>query len=377
MSETLNTIETELKQNASGLFQKYSSLKSALLPIHESVVQGASLADGGLLTGHGPAHIARVGAVASSIVDQCPVELSDYEKFILLVAIQIHDIANIRGREKHEKRIPEVWKKAIAELAFDAFDKSLAEQIASAHGGKIGNDKNTIGRLEPDGPWNNEHVRPRFLAALLRVSDELAEDPDRSARTLLALGQVPKENEIFHIYAGGLHSIAPEVSSSSVRLSFAFNKDLFLRPLGKGSEEKFLLDEIYSRAVKTWLECIYCSRFFPGFELKKVHVEILIFGKDDDDHDHVDQRKEHIRFYLEDDGYPRVGDAQIFELSKDIGDFRGGGPLTAQRLIELLEAKGADKAETIAGATENGGNHRGFLAKAVGIFRSKSTGDMQ
>ncbi|MEM6693514.1 MAG: hypothetical protein AAF626_02485 [Pseudomonadota bacterium] len=377
MNETLNRIETELQENANALFQKYSSLKNALLPIHESVVQGASLADGGLLTGHGPAHIARVGAVAASIVDQCPVQLSDYEKFILLVAIQIHDIANITGREKHEKRIPEIWKKAIAELAFDAFDKSLAEQIASAHGGKVGNDRNTIGRLEPDGPWNNEHVRPRFLAALLRVSDELAEDPDRSARTLLALGQVPRENEIFHIYAGGLHSIAPEVSSSSVRLKFAFNENLFLRPLGKGSGENFLLDEIYSRAVKTWLECIYCSRFFPGFELKRVHVEILIFGKDDDSQDHIDQRKEHIRFYLEDDGYPSLHDAQIFELSKDIGDFRGGGPLTAQRLIELLKAANTNNFAAKPSTTLTGTNHRGLLAKAMGLFKSKNTGDMQ
>jgi len=377
LSVRKNQIEIELEQSEPDLFKKYDALKDSLAPIHESVVQGASLADGGLLTGHGPAHIARVGEVASSIVDQCPEELSDYEKFILLVAIQIHDIANIKGREEHEKRIPAVWKKVIGELAFDAFDKSLAEQIASAHGGKIGNDKNTVGLLEPDGPWNNQHVRPRFLAALLRVSDELAEDPDRSARTLMALDQVPKENEIFHVYAGGLHSIAPEISSSSVRLSFAFSEDLFFKPLGKGDKENFLLDEIYGRAVKTWLECIYCSRFFPGFELKKIHVEILIFEKPNNGDDHISQRKEHIRFYLEDDGYPRLSDAQVFELSKDIGDFRGGGPLTAQRLIELLKAKDADKAEAKVSATENGESHRGLLAKAVGFFRSKNAGDMQ
>ncbi len=297
--------------------------------------------------------------------------------FILLVAIQIHDIANIKGREKHEKRIPAIWKKAIAELAFDSFDKSLAEQIASAHGGKIGNDKNTIGRLEPDGPWNNQHVRPRFLAALLRVSDELAEDPDRAARTLLALDQVPKENEIFHIYAGGLHSIAPEISSSSVRLSFAFNEDLFLKPLGKGDQEEYLLDEIYSRAVKTWLECIYCSRFFPGFELKKVHVEILIFAKPDGDEDQIDQRKEHIRFYLEDDGYPRIGDAQIFNLSKDIGDFRGGGPLTAQRLIDILKPNEGEKEKKEASDVKNTGKKPSILDVVTGFFKPKNTGDAQ
>jgi hypothetical protein len=377
LGEIKNQIEIELDQGSPDLFKKYELLKNTLLPIHESVVQGASLVDGGLLTGHGPAHIARVGEVASSIVDQCSVELSNYEKFILLVAIQIHDIANIKGREKHEKRIPAVWKEVIADLAFDAFDKSLAEQIASAHGGKNGNDKNTIGRLEPDGPWNNQHVRPRFLAALLRVSDELAEDPDRTARTLMALKQVPKENEIFHVYAGGLHSIAPEISSSSVRLSFAFDEDLFLRPLGKGDKEEFLLDEIYGRALKTWLECVYCSRFFPGFELKKVHVEILIFGKPNNDDDHIEQKKEHIRFYLEDDGYPRLGDAQIFDLSNDIGDFRGGGPLTAERLINILKAEGVDKEVAKMTPTENDGSHRGILAKVAGLFRSKNTGDMQ
>lgn len=374
MGYKMNKIEIDLEESAPELFEKYEALKKNLLPIHESVVQGASLADGGLLTGHGPAHIARVGEVASLIVGQCPVDLSPYEQFILLVAIQIHDIANIKGRAGHERKIPSVWKKVIPDLAFDAFDKSIAEQIAAAHGGKFGGDKNTIGRLEPDGPWNNQPIRPRFLAALLRVADELAEDPDRSARTLMALDQVPKENELFHVYAAGLHSIAPETSSSSVRLKFAFKEDLFLKPLGKGEKEEFLLDEIYQRVVKTYLECIYCSRFFPGFELKKVHVEILIFGKSDGEHDdHIDENKEHIRFYLEDDGYPRIGDIEIFSLSKDIGNFREGGPLTSERLIRLLKGEGTKAAtETIS---ENQQGKQGILGKMAKLLLPKNNGE--
>ena len=374
-SQSKASLENLLLDGDPILHKKFRIIKDGFVPIHEVVVQGASLADGGLLTGHGLQHIERVCAVISSIVSQARIELANYEIFIILVAAQIHDVGNVIGRVDHEKKAHKVWSKAIGQLGFDALDRSLAEQIAAAHGGKVANDKNTIGKLPPDGPWNNQMVRPRFLAALLRLADELAEDRDRSATVLAAFDRIPRENEIYHIYAGGLHSTIPEAESSSVRLSFAFSEDLFLRRLGKGTQEQFLLDEVYSRVLKMWHECTYCSRFFPGFSFTKVHVEILIFAHEDENNGAMTLIRDKIRFYIEESGYPTGPKERIFDLCDDLNDFRGGGRLTADRLIAML--KGSDGVTPVPATkrAESGGSSRPALwAKVSELMLQKIRG---
>lgn len=55
------------------------------------------------LNDHGPNHVAKVIDQAGNILKYFSQELSPFETFILLCAIQIHDIGNVLGRAGHEK----------------------------------------------------------------------------------------------------------------------------------------------------------------------------------------------------------------------------------------------------------------------------------
>jgi hypothetical protein len=319
-----------LQKEDPDLHKKYQDLADKFLPIHESVVSGASAHDGGMLTDHGPKHIARVGVMASNLVDQMSTTLSAYEAFLLLVAIQIHDVGNILGRERHEQRIDEIWRQVFGELGYDSLDKSLAIRIAATHGGKYEGGKDTIKAVDRSSDWKGNAVRPQMLAALLKLADELSEEVDRANRIALAFDSLPKESQIYHVFALGLHTVRADVEASTISLRFAVSEEYFMKKLGKGGGEEYLLNEIYARTLKTWSEAIYCSRFLPEVYLTTVDVQIEIFS------DSMVNLREKIRFRLEDGGYPEVGNGTIFDICPTLKDFEGTGELTPDALMSKL-----------------------------------------
>lgn len=326
----MTNLETFLLNESSDLHKKYQDLAAKFLPIHESVVAGAAAHDGGMLTDHGPKHIARVAVMASSLVDQMATKLSAYEAFLLLVAIQIHDVGNILGRERHEQRIDEIWRQVFGDLGYDSLDKSLAIRIAATHGGKYEGGKDTIKAVDRSSDWKGNVVRPQMLAALLKLADELSEEVDRADRTALVFDSLPRESQIYHVFALGLHTVRADVEAGTITLRFAVSEEYFIKKLGKGDDEEFLLNEIYARTLKTWSESIYCSRFLPEIYLTTVDVQIEIFSSS------MVELRQTIRYRLEDAGYPEVGKRTIFDICPNLKNFNGGGELTPDHLISTL-----------------------------------------
>lgn len=326
----LSNLERSLKESAPDLFESYIKVAQAFAGFQQEAVTGSSLVDGGLLTGHGPLHIRKVIQKAGEIEQLCKVQFTDYEKFLLLVAIQVHDIGNILGRTGHEKKIGEVWDRALTPLDFDSFDKSLAIEIASLHGGSIDGSKDTISRIERETLWREHNVRAQFVAAVVRLADELSEDANRAQKLILELGQIPTESEVFHYFAAGVNSIIIEPSSLTVRMKLGYDMELFQRKFGKGRDEVYLLDEIYQRSMKALAESVYCTRFIPDLQIYRVHVDILIFRKN------MVERVHEIKYLLEMPISPNGQSATVFDLCSDLARYQGGSPLTAQRLMDIL-----------------------------------------
>ena len=273
----------------------------------------------------------RLGSKAAEICSQMSEDLIPYERFLLLLAIQVHDIANITGRAEHENRIDEVWTKVFGPLGFDSLDKAMAIQIASTHGGTFEGRKSTLRAVERDTKYKGIPIRPRLLAAILKLADELAEEVDRASLTQLEMGTVPKESEVYHVYSSGLHTTHLDSDSGTVELKFSFSNKWFKRQLGKGKGEQYLLDEIYSRTLKTWSEAIYCSRHLPNLLITTVDVDIQIFDSKSN------LEVERVKFRLEDSGYPSVANGSIYDVCAELSNFRGKGRLTAASLLHSLE----------------------------------------
>ncbi len=280
--------------------------------IHPHVEKGPLMRGDGFLTDHGPRHIATVIERASHLLSHPPDEypkFSAYEVYLLLLAIHFHDIGNIYGRPGHEKNHSDVMAVVRPMLAGDAVEHRAIQQIARAHGGHNNGDKDTIARLPVSDLVMGKAVRYQALAAILRFSDELADDSRRAARAVDELKLLPKDSEVFHRYASALHSVAIHPHNRIIDLRYSFNKD-HASLLGKGPGQTYLLDEIYKRTVKMHYEREYCMRFTHDFvHIDAIDVEIKIYK----DQNSVDPHRT-IRYRLAQRGYPGDQPQSIDEL---------------------------------------------------------------
>jgi hypothetical protein len=192
--------------------------------VHPHVETLARIADSeGYLTDHGPGHIKMVMHRACKIIDKSLNEggsfdpaLRPYETFLLLMAIHFHDIGNRYGREGHEQRILDQMNDIPIMGSFSTAEKRTIAKIASTHGGKVGDSKDTIGQILPEGQQTLSDVtyRPQMIAAVLRLADELAEDSSRADNfALLQAHMIPEESQIYHKYAQRLDSVFTQTIS--------------------------------------------------------------------------------------------------------------------------------------------------------------------
>src|SRR5882724_684690 len=278
---------------------------------HPGVTAAAAIADGtGFLTDHGPEHIKTVIKRASEVLKvSSGNSLSGYEKYILLVAAHVHDLGNYFGRESHEMNAEKVMAELGSVLGDEMPEKRAIFEVAQAHGGKIGSDKDKIGYLPRTRDVLGKDVHPRFLAALLRFADELADERSRALRYMIDSGKIPKSSEVFHKYAYALHSVM--VTAEAVRLEFELSEPDVSHKFGKGDGEVFLLDEIYERTMKMHRERMYCMRFLRrDISIDRIEVLIRIYAPGFS----LLKERASISYTLQETGYPDEKNPTIFAL---------------------------------------------------------------
>jgi hypothetical protein len=294
--------------------------------IHPYVVKGAISIDGGYLNDHGPDHIKKVILRVSDLLKKCSINLSEYELYILLLSIHIHDVGNIIGRNDHEINSFDIIKKYGLDAGQDRIEWECIFDIAEAHGG---HPKDKIGELT-DIDVLDFPIRKPLLAALLKLADELAEDRTRASRLQLLAEQLPDKAKIYHKYSYCLHSVKIDLEARQIKLSFDVEeKDLcrkYKKEVKKDGvlifEEVYLLNEIYERTYKTHLERMYCTRFTrPELQIDKIRVDIEITSEKRDSRNKP--LKYHIIYDLGEVGYPKYSQEGLFSICPILKDFTG------------------------------------------------------
>lgn len=302
----LKTFPVDKLPSATNYFARYQTVQDYLVrTIHQDVVAFAAIHDGGFLTAHGPAHVASVISRASELILAGQAKVSGYEAYLLLVAANLHDIGNARGRQEHELGAEIFVRETGIFLGDDAQEKRTITGIAGAHGGKHHGSKDKITQLRAEEWILGEKVHTRFMAALLRFADELADDKSRSSTYAFDRGLIPTGAEIYHKYALCLDT--PAIEGDSVSLHFEVTISDLTREFGKGDGFGLLLDEIFDRTKKMDRERIYCMRFMrPSVQIERINVQIQIFR------DLADQEPcMTISYRLEETGYPGHPDPDI------------------------------------------------------------------
>lgn len=252
--------------------------------------------------------------------------LNPYELYLLLAAIRVHDVGNMYGRDKHEKKCFQILQEMGAGAGADAAEKKIISRIAQAHGGKTPlESKDTIGALEIVSENGHVSYRPRLLAGIVRIADEICENRRRAAGVLLENEKLPKHSEIYHRYASSITANRWRPTDRTLNLKFEVKLSDVERPWGcenrapEGSPELkqvYLLDEIFSRLEKMDRERRYCNMYTREvFTIDNIRATIEIVN--DDDHEII----EIIAVpELSDRGYP---DDQSLNLKRQLEKYCG------------------------------------------------------
>lgn len=308
----------------------YKNLRTKLKPIHETVVDGAmkasieswvneisdtakeandpmevldllSLDPIMMLNSHGEDHVDMVANRAFELLQCCyDFPLTLYDLYILLCAIQVHDVGVVRGRDGHERRARDILREQ--EIAgISDHEINMIGAIACAHSGLTpdGN-RDTIGALREE----ELQIKPRLLAALLRFADELADDRTRTNEFAIKEGLISKSSEIFHAYSQSLSRVEIVRNEANrthieIKLTYYLDEKNACETFGKYGQEVYLLDEIYSRTLKMERERRYCAQYLKRcIDVGLIRVAIVVSDADNP------LGSQTYTYKLEDGGYP-------------------------------------------------------------------------
>jgi len=295
---------------------KYFDLKDALLPLHKVVGLGATIKDHNVhLNRHDERHVEKViERVYELLINFSSGLPSAFEVFLLLCAVQLHDIGNITGRREHEKKIKEVTYDELKPIIPDTLTQKYIYDIAGAHGGSVDGGKDTLSRLQQHVTVHNQLIRPALLAAVLRFADELADGPYRAYRKLIDLDLISEESRIHHCYSTACHTThicQNEINNTLFpELIYHIDKDVVGKRFNVEGDDRTLIDEIFSRTAKAERERRYCMRYFGHhLALREIRVKIDIES---------DTPPRGISYTLKEEGYP--ADEVDIKLSETVSD---------------------------------------------------------
>lgn len=281
---------------------------------HPNVNLGAALAGDGLLTDHGVEHVKSVIAHAKDIISDS-MQLTGYEIYLLLMSIHFHDVGNILGREQHEERIAEIIDEMGDRLSLDTAEKSFIAAIATAHGGYVDGNKDTIRSIDVDTIYDGVQIRCKLLAAILRFADEISDDYRRSEFQNV---NVPPENQVYHEYSKALDPIS--INGETLKLHFRIPYEMTQNKIKKQEKCIFLYDEVLERIAKCMRELEYCKKYAYGFiQLTTIDVTIEFLRKNS-----TYRWKERSSFRLTLHGYPDKSHSSIWDYLDDTNNTRGG-----------------------------------------------------
>ena len=296
--------------------------------IHPHIVTVTSKLDENIyLTDHGTDHINVVIHRISRLLNVPDFQLSPYEVYLLLVATQLHDTGHIKsGREHHEKLSSQIIADLSKLIGEETVEKRMIWKIAEAHGGrKADGEKDKIDDLLGKDCLLSFPVRPQLLAALLRFADELADDFTRTSRYIISNKSVDKASEVFHYYASVLNSVEIDHIAHEVRINYSLDKDHIITQYGKPYKDKvkdvFLIDEIFERIFKMYLECLYCMRFIPY----PIKIETIIAKIEFIEKNSLSDFRKPIAIKLSQKGYPKIAATNLYELCPE--DLNEGGAI--------------------------------------------------
>lgn len=216
-------IERSLKKSAEHLFDKYRVLKHRLLTINYGF-WGQSFEGG---NDHGPQHIERVLEHLDSLLGPGPVSartLNAYELYLAMMAILYHDLGNLRARKGHADISKLFLEEEHNDYIFDVHDRAIIAAAVVSHGSSkdIGQETKAFVERERVGRYS---VRPRVIAALVRLADELDEDYRRADPDVARQLNIPESSKFYWEFCQRISGIEAHHSDRHITYHVQFREE--------------------------------------------------------------------------------------------------------------------------------------------------------
>ena len=255
-----------------------------LVDVGLAVDQMSAAEDGStpnIMTIHGCRHVSdlvesldKLGSSIEKKKEATP--LNPLESYILLCAAHLHDAGNIGGRKDHPIRSRELIQDHL-DLFYDTETRQNIYDVARVHGGisgKYGQD--TFREIQAD---HYSPPRLRLLAAMLRIADELSENPKRVPAALLRWFQASPESNLAYHYAKCFRRFDLQNDTLDIQLQIYPDQHEFVTEIDGKSIEFF--DHLESKINVIERETRYCSQYGrPDFDVHRVRL-IMKYYKDD------------------------------------------------------------------------------------------------
>jgi len=198
-------------------------------------------------TDHGERHCENVERKLDEIIpESIKKDLNQYEVFILLCSVWLHDIGMMVCEEgesiedvrlKHHQRAPKVIYERFSEL-FNESERAVIGEIARAHRDIDVSTLDETRTLER-GNLGSQKIRIQLLAALLRLAD--ACDIIRTSSSLSKITTLPEEAKFYHSLYTRISGIAFEHGRSIIEVDMLAENESEKEVL-----RKFVVDKIRS-----------------------------------------------------------------------------------------------------------------------------------
>ncbi len=219
------------------------------------------------LTKHDASHVANVLDNVEQLLGEELTRIPSFDLYILCVCVLFHDAGNISGRERHNQEISKVYQ-AIKEKAVRSRpEQAIVQRVAGAHTGKAKDGtRDTLKDVPAEMPLGGKKVQTQWIAAVLRLADELAEGPQRASWYMMEEGRYGQGSAIHHVHAQCL-DLCIDRGEGRIALTYDFNISVTDQStvVQKTANHETLLSELleftYGRIVKLDIERKYTKHY--------------------------------------------------------------------------------------------------------------------
>ena len=214
---------------------------------------------------HGPDHIVRVlENVTKLLGDGHESHVTAYELYLTMMSVIYHDVGILRQRKDHADLSAQAVDQIEREVDLSSADKDIIMRAVASH-----SSSKDIAKVCEDFPDEDfvegERVRPRVIAALVRLADELDEDERRSRHFIEQYIDIPETSRFFWLFCQRISGI--DISSSRLEISFHVrfeSGDLDLYPVrARRCPEPPLRGSLLWKMVRSIDERQVVNRFLP------------------------------------------------------------------------------------------------------------------